>query len=238
MFEYQYAYLMGTGIMFIVWAFFFILRKDLRRPMIWSGLFYIAILTIGFFILLFISNDPAQTITPGYWTPHTLLDLGQKTGGYAIEDALFMFFAGGIAAALYEFFFKIKITARKVGNFKRRYALLIGVLGVIVFHQVFYLNAIYLLIVFNFFGALTILWQRKDLTRHSILGVVLFLCIYILMFLFFKQIYPNFLENIYNLQLTSGVIFFGIPLEEYLFSLTFGMFWAPIYEYEHRYRDK
>ena len=58
------------------------------------------------------------------------------------------------------------------------------------------------------------------------------------MFILFKQIFPNFLADIYNLQLTSNIILWGIPLEEYLYSLTFGMIWAPLYEYEHRYEDR
>lgn len=234
----MYEYLTGIGIMFIVWVLFFVARKDLRKPMVWSGLFYIIILTIGFFALSFVSRDPARAITPGYWQPYTLFNLGQKTGGYAIEDILFMFFAGGIATALYEFFFHKRISTRIVGDFKRRYALLFGIFGILIFHYFFYLNDIYLLIVFNFFGTLAILYQRRDLFLHSILGGILFLCTYILGFLLLMQLYPNLISDIYRLQLTSGVMLFGIPLEEYLYAITFGMLWAPIYEYEHRYKDK
>ena len=233
----MYQYLVGIAIMFVAWALLFFIRKDLRKPMVWSGGFYIIIITLGFFFYFFIPNDIARSITPGYWTPHTLFNLGQKTGGYAIEDVLFMFLAGGIATALYEFFFRKKITKRRVGHFKRKYAFLFGVLGTIIFHQLFYLNDIYLLVTFNFFGALAIIIQRKDLFFHSILGGLLFLCIYVFMFMVFKQIYPDFLNTMYQLQLTSGIVFWGIPFEEYLFALTFGMLWAPIYEYEHRYKD-
>ena len=223
--------------MFMVWTLFFLFRKDLRKPMLWSGGFYIVVMTLGFIFYFFIPKEIARSITPGYWTPHTIFDLGRITGGYAVEDVLFMFFAGGIATAIYEFFFKKKITMRRVSHFKRRYALLFGVFGATVCYKIFYLNDIYLLVAFNFFGALAILWQRKDLIAHSILGGVLFLGIYAFMFTIFKEIYPNFLADMYNLQLTSGIILWGIPFEEYLFALTFGMLWAPIYEYEHRYKD-
>ncbi len=234
----MYEYLAGIVIMFIVWTFFFIMRKDLRKVMVWSGIFYVIILTIGFFAHSLISNDPLRAITPGYWAPQTLFNLGQITGGYAIEDVLFMFFAGGIATALYEFFFHKKIVIRPVKKLKRKHALLFGILVTLILHQVFYFNDMYLLIYFNFFGALAILWQRRDLIIHSLVGGLFFLCVYILGFLLLIQIYPNLVQDIYRLHLTSGIILLGIPLEEYLYAITFGMLWAPIYEYEHRYKDK
>ena len=185
----MYIYLFGLGLMGIVWLFFFLARKDLRKPMIWSGNFYAVTLTASFFIWSFthgfLSPDPARSIIPGYWDPPTLFDLGKITGGCALEDIVFMFLAGGISSVLYEFFFDKKISTRKVRRFKKRYALLVGVLAAIIFHKLFYLNNIYLLIVFNFFGALTIHYHMKDLIPHSLLGGGLFFCLYISMFFVF-----------------------------------------------------
>lgn len=234
----MYEYLTAVLIMGIIWMFLFIIRRDLRRAMVWSGTFYFVILTVGFFAHSLISNDQFRAITPGYWTPHTLFNLGQITNGYAIEDVLFMFFAAGIATALYEFCFQKKISEHLNKKLKGGHALLFGILVTLILHKIFYLNDMYLLIYFNFFGTLAIIYTRRDLIIHSLIGGLLFLVVYILGYLLLLQIFPNFIHDIYRLNFTSGIILLGIPLEEYLYALTFGMLWAPIYEYEHRYKDK
>lgn len=234
----MYEYLTGVLIMSALWIFFFLVRKDLRKAMLWSGAFYTILLTVVFWVRWFIYHDPLRAITPGYWAPHTLFDLGKTTGGYAIEDLLFMFFAAGIATALYEFCLKEKISAHSDKNLKTGYVFLFGFAGMFVFHQLFYLNDMYLLIAFNFFGVMPLLWQRRDLIRHSLFGGIIFLFLYILGFSIWIHIYPNLINDIYQLNLTSGIIWLGIPLEEYLYALSFGMLWAPIYEYQHRFKDK
>lgn len=103
-------------------------------------------------------------------------------------------------------------------------------------HQLFYLNDMYLLITFNTFGAAALLWVRRDLVVHSLFGGFLFLAAYILGFLLMLQIFPTLIADIYKLNLTSGVMLLGIPFEEYLYAFTFGMLWAPLYEYEYRVR--
>src|SRR4030095_3474636 len=149
----MYQYLMGTGLMAIAWALLFVSRKDLRKAMIWSGLFYFAVLTAAFIIARLTTIDATRDITPGYWAPPTLFDLGRKTGGFAVEDALFMFFAGGIAAALYESVFRKKISANTSKKLKKGHALFIALVGAALFQLIFQLNAMYLIIVFNVIGA-------------------------------------------------------------------------------------
>lgn len=129
----EYEYLVAVCILALIWTPIFVLRRDLRKPMIWSGLFYLLILTVGFFAHSLITNDPLRSITPGYWAPKTLFDLGAKTGGYAIEDMLFMFFVGGIASALYEFFFSKRIVMRRSKAFQKGHALWAAIFGMLLF---------------------------------------------------------------------------------------------------------
>lgn len=225
------AYLVGTGIMGTVWLALFLLRKDLRKTMLWSGIFYISFLTIGFIGYRLVFDDPVRSITPGYWEPPTLFDLGQLTRGYGIEDALFMFFAGGTAASLFEVCFRKRLSEERIKSSVKRYALLIGVLAAGLFHMLVYLNDIYLLIAFNFVGALVVLWQRRDLALNIFWGGGLFVLAYALQFLLFNALYPDFIDNYYNLHATSGVMLLGIPLEEYLYAFSFGLLWAPLYKY-------
>jgi len=42
---------------------------------------------------------------------------------------------------------------------------------------------------------------------------------------------PGYIERVWNLDELSGVMPVGIPLEELLFGLAFGMYWSGIYEH-------
>ena len=53
------------------------------------------------------------TVIPGYWNPDTLFDLGRATGGLSIEDVFFMFFVGGIATSIYDYFYGKRIVLRR-----------------------------------------------------------------------------------------------------------------------------
>jgi hypothetical protein len=229
----MYEYLAGVILLGAIWSFLYGLRKDLRKVMLWSGIFYVLILTIGFFAHALLVNDTARSIIPGYWAPHTLFNLGEKTGGYSIEDILFMFFVGGIASSIYEVVFRKKLPNKKVKNLKNGHALFLAAVCTAIFSKLFYINDIYLLMAFNISGTFFVLLQRKDLVRHSFYGGILTLLVYIFAFLLMLLVFPDLIKDIYHLQLTSGVHYLGIPLEEYLYAFSFGLLWAPLYEYEH-----
>lgn len=235
-----YEFLWGNLILAFVFAIGFILRKDLRKPMVWSGIFYVAVLAIGFSIFkvgqIFFPIVPTRTIVPGYWEPKTLFNLGKFTGGFGIEDAIFMFFIGGIAANLYETFFKKRIKAVKKPHRHLR-AFLIAGFASSLFSIFTDYNLIYSLIIFGFAGAFVIWRERPDLITHSVKGGVAFLTVYVISFWVFNQFFPNFVVENYNFGSISGVLVFGIPLEEFFYSLSFGLMWAPIYEYEHGEKD-
>lgn len=233
----MYAYLLGTLGLGIVFTLLLLMRKDLRRVMVYGGAFY---LVYGFIIFLFIkllTFDPARAINPGYWTPPSLLGLNSKTGGYGIEDALFSFFAGGIAACLYVLLFRVRVSTKTNRKLKKGHALSLALLFSSVIYVFTPLNAIYFFIFLGFFGAAAIIWQRKDLFVHALAGGVIFMILYGLLFIIFNLLFPSFLGNYYHLERTSQIAFIGIPLEEYLYALTLGFMWAPIYEYEHRVKD-
>lgn len=230
-------YFVGCLILAAIWLFMLLLRRDLRKPMIWSGLFYVAVLSILFIPLLILSIGRPDyiSITPGYWHPNTIFDLNRFTGGYGIEDGLYIFLTGGIAAFVYDYFFKKKIRRKKI--YKRHFrAILIGALTAILVGLID-INFIYALIAFGLAGAISIWVERKDLIKNSIAGGSLYLLIYFLALSLFNFLFPYFLEQSYNLQNISGLLIAGIPLEELLFAFSFGMMWAPIYEYEHGFQD-
>lgn len=72
-------------------------------------------------------------------------------------------------------------------------------------------------------------WRRPKLKRQIIGGGISFTIIYTVVLIIVGQVYPNFYDH-WNLDDLSGLWFAGAPLEEYLFSFTFGALWAPLYE--------
>ena len=229
--SYEYAYIVGLSIMGAAFAGLYWYRADLRRAMVWSGLAYFAVLSIGFLMLKIFFPDisPERSIIPGYWNPNTLFDLGRRTGGYGIEDAIYMFFTGGIAVAIYEELFRKHLGNRKIKH-KPHTAFAIGALGAI-FTAAVHVNLIYAMITSGFVGAIIIWFQRPDLIKHSLLGGASYLFVYFLFFLLFLQLYPDYIHLYYGVANLSGYLFFGIPIEEFLFAFSFGLMWSPIYEY-------
>lgn len=224
-------YVVGIIILGLVWLAFYVYRRDLRRDMVWSGMYYFLILSVGFMLIKIIAPNlpPEKTIVPGYWDPDTLFDLGRITGGYAIEDALYMFFTGGIAAAVYETFFRKKLGHRHLKH-RPHYALVIGAVVGGLF-GLLAVNLIFALIAFGFASAVVIWIQRDDLFPHSLYGGISYLLVYSVCAVVFLQIYPDYIAGYYSVHNLSGVLIYGIPIEEFLFALAFGLSWSPIYEY-------
>lgn len=236
----MYEYLSGCAILFIIWLWAFIIRRDLRKPMIWSGVFYLIINTLLFIIFKFFfligTLRNSSTIVPGYWSPDTLFNLGRTTGGYALEDAIFMMLVGGIATFLYDYIHRKKIKIKKNRKHHVR-APIIGFFIAIVFALITQANIIYALMVFGIVGAASIWIERKDLIKNSLFGGFAFLIIYFLAFLLFNWIFPGFISQAYNLKNLSGILVLTVPLEELLYAISFGLIWSPIYEYAHGEKD-
>ncbi len=206
--------------------------------MIWSGAAFTAVMITMFVLFLVISSLTyiGSPIFPDYWEPYTLFDLGRITGGLSLDDVAFMFFSGGTAAFLYEITFRKKIRPAKKEKHHAK-ALIIAIVASLAFALIFKMNLIYPLIVFLISGAIAIIIERKDLAEHSFYGGVSFLAIYFAAFLLLNLLFPAFIEDVYHLENLSGILIAGIPFEELAYAFSFGMLWAPMYEYEHGARD-
>ena len=176
-------------------------------------------------------------INPGYWSPPSVWDLNRITGGLGIEDVLYMFFVGAIAAGLYEVILKFKISKKTDKNLKKGHALLVGLIAGATVFAFTPVNVVYFFIILQFSGALVIVLQRRDLVSHALVGGVFFMFLYGTLFMIFKFLFPSFLDSYYHLERTSQIWIIGIPLEELLYSFSLGLMWAPLYEYEYRTRD-
>ena len=230
----MYEYFIGTLFFGIFWAFLFAFRRDLRWPMIWTAAAYILfsgiLVSVWHIARQFVYLG--EPIVPSYWYPPTFFDLGRFTGFGGIEDLLWLFFIAGISTAIYEFLYRGTIIHKRGHRFFVL-ALIFSFASFFIFEYFFAVNLVYSICVAHLVGALVLWIQRRDLIKHSLFGASAFLIVYFFAFLLVLVVYPSFISDFYNLNTTSSILFLGIPLEEFLYAFSFGLFWGPLYEYVH-----
>ncbi|HLC53886.1 MAG TPA: lycopene cyclase domain-containing protein [Candidatus Nanoarchaeia archaeon] len=235
--EMMYEYFIGALIFGVPWLFLFIRRKDLRWPMLWTSIVYIAFsgVIVAVWSLLSKLIYLGEPIVPSYWYPPTFFNLGTLTGFAGIEDILWLFFIGGIATCIYEYLSNSRIVVRR--SYKiHGVAFAAAFVSFFIFHYFFPVNLIYGFIFSNICGALVLCIERRDLIRHALLGGVAFLIVYVMAFLFVLIVFPDMVNNFYNIENLSGIKILYIPIEEYLYAISFGLLWGPMYEYAHGWR--
>ncbi len=173
---------------------------------------------------------------PEYWNPPSLFDLAQRTG-FDIESLIFSFAIGGIAAILYEKIFganhqSIPIEERKSGrHWFHPYALISAPLILIALLIFTEWNPIYSSIIAMVAAGILSVYCRSDLAKKMLTGAFLFLIFYFLSFLMIDFLSPGYVEKVWNLGALSGILIFGVPLEELLFAAAVGFLWSGIYEH-------
>lgn len=217
-------------ILVAIWFFIYILNKKLRKEM----------LLVSIFTMPFGLTEPL--FVPEYWTPPSLFNLAIKTG-FDIESLIFSFTVGGIGAVLYELFFKVKhekMTKKERHKKRHRFHFLALFSPVIIFIPLAFtsLNVIYSAIIAMFIGGIATIICRPDLKSKALVGGILFLVLYLLIFVLFNLMYPKAVFLYWNLSALSGILFLDIPLEELLFAFSFGMLWSSVYEHVFWYKVK
>ena len=208
-------YLTWDLIFLSVWFLFYYTRKDLRKKMLLTS---IVATPLGLFEPLFV---------PSYWNPSTLFDLAAKTG-LDIESLIYAFTVTGIAAVLYDILLNKKLV--KVSK-KANKLVFIIILPLVFFGSGFIFdNFIYSTISSLFIGSLAIWIYRKDLFKHTILSGIIFLIFYTAILLLIDNlIFMGWVKNTWNIANLTGIVLFGIPMEELLFALMTGFFWYGLY---------
>jgi hypothetical protein len=104
---------------------------------------------------------------------------------------------------------------------------------VIVFLVLYFLpwNPIYPSIVAMAVGAIATMACRPDLKAKTWIGGLLFLVYYFAFFIALIATAPGYVERVWNLPTLTGILLLGVPLEELLFALTFGLYWSSVYEH-------
>ena len=224
--EPQFAWLFWSLILIAVWIviYVFLKSKESRKEMLlvslWTSL-------LGFTEPFFV---------PTYWNPPSLFDLAHRTG-FDIESFIFSFGIGGIAVVAYEYINRVSYEYMKTNerhSSRHRYHVLSILSAPLIFFVLFFatsLNPIYSAIIAMIIGGFAAWYCRPDLKKKMIVSAFVFLGIYFAYFVTIIALYPGYVEQVWNLEALSGLLFFGIPLEELLFAFSFGFIWSSIYEH-------
>lgn len=217
----MYEYLTWVAILGLAWIVLFLTYKLLRKKIVWSSLIA---LPFGLGELYFI---------PNYWEPQTLFNLGIKYH-VDIESFGLMFFLGGIAAFIYEGFFKVRISrVQKICHpVCKCYTPLITSLSVFIIVIKLFpkLNIIYTSVLACLAGGIIALIIYPKLQKHILFGGILFAMLYWISLVLVELFFPGWIANTWNMDALSGFIVLGVPVEEIFFGFSFGMLWSSLFE--------
>jgi len=219
----QYVWLAWSSAFLLPWAALYLAFPLHRRAMFRASLF-----TAPFGL-----TEPL--FVPAYWNPPSLFDLAARTG-FDLESLIFTFAIGGVAAVLYSV-----LTGRGVHPMaahekrhplhRHHYKALAS--PFIAFPILYFLpwNPIYAGIVALLIGAGATVACRPDLKTKTWVGGLLFLGYYLIFLLGLEWTAPGYIERTWNLAALSGVLVFGIPVEELAWAIAFGLYWSGVYEH-------
>ena len=222
--KYHYVWLIWSCAFLVPWIILYLFCNAQLRTQMWRASIYMA--PFGLTEPLFV---------PEYWNPPSLFELAQKTG-FDIESFIFSFAIGGIGATLYTSLMLKRIAPvdfeeRHLGWHQwHKWAL---ATPFVLFPTLYLMpwNAIYAGIAAMALGAFATVLCRPDLKANTLVGGILFFAMYTIFLLGLKWSAPGYIEQVWNFKALSGVIIYGLPLEELLFGFSFGLMWTGIYEH-------
>lgn len=221
--SYHYVWLVWSSAFLVSWLLLFFAFDQHRSQMLWTS---VLMAPFGLTEPLFV---------PEYWNPPSLFELAQRTG-FDIESIIFSFAIGGIGSVLYNIITRRRLEPLQPGDRHQargrwhRWAL---AAPFALFPLLYFLpwNVIYAVIAAMIAGAIAVAWCRPDLKPNTLAGGMLFLAIYTIFLLGLKWSAPGYIEQVWNLEALSGVLVYGLPIEELLFGFAFGLVWTGMYEH-------
>lgn len=221
----QYAWFLWSAGLLAIWFVVYAMlpTRAQRRQLV----------IVSFWTSLLGITEPI--FVPEYWNPPSLFGLAQSTG-FDIESFMFAFGVGGVSVLYDVFFPQVRHPmSRAVCHGARHrfhvFALWSGPATFVLLLLFSDLNPIYSVIAGLAVGSVASILCRPDLLKKMLFTGPVFFVVYFLYFLSLVLVFPSFVETVWNLQRLSGILFAGIPLEELVFALFFGFYWASIYEH-------
>lgn len=219
----QYLWLTWSAAFLVPWLILYAAFPAQRRVIRWAS----------FFTMPFGLTEPL--FVPEYWSPPSLFDLARGTG-FDIESLIFCFGIGGVGAALYNVLtgkrvVPVNLRERHEPLHRHHYKALAA--PFVIFPVLYFLpwNPIYPGIVAMFTGAVANVLCRPELKLKTWVGGGLFLVYYALFLFALEASAPGYIERVWNLDALWGLTIVGLPIEELLFAVGFGMYWSGVYEH-------
>ena len=221
--DYHYAWLIWSSAFLLPWLLLYARFPRHRTALWWASVF---MAPFGLTEPLFV---------PEYWNPPSLFELARRTG-FDIESIIFSFAIGGVAAVLYNIITRKRLEPLPPSgayHSRRRWHGWAVATPFMLFPLLYPLpwNVIYAGIVSMVAGAIAAVFCRPDLKANALTGGFLFLAIYTVFLLALKWSAPGYIEQVWNLKALSGVLVYGLPVEELLFGFSFGLMWSGMYEH-------
>jgi hypothetical protein len=221
--RYHYVWLAWSDAFLLLWVGIYLANPGHRKVM-WRTSLATALLGL---------TEPIYV--PRYWNPPSLFELAQRTG-FDIESLIFAFAIGGIGSALYDTLTRrdlAPVSAAERHSSRHRVHRLALLAPYFLFVPLYFLpwNPIYPSLLCLLVGTIASVICRPDLRRKTLIGGLLFLGLYTAFMLGLRWFSPGYIERVWNLRALSGMLIAGIPLEELLFGLAFGMYWTGVYEH-------
>jgi len=170
-----------------------------------------------------------------YWRPETFSGLQ-----FGVEDLIFSFTLGGISSVLYEELAG-RVLVKRHFHPNRWAAFVFPVIviaTVLVATKYLQVNSIYASYAAFALVALIMLRLRPDLIREAILSAIFLTIITSAGYIIWLQFYPEVFNRWWFLSNLSGILVFGIPLEEISWYSAWGMVAGPLYEFGTGFGDR
>lgn len=226
MLDNMYAWLIWSLILLAIWIVVYLSLKtrEAKKEM----------LVVSLWTSLFGATEPI--FVPEYWSPPSLFNLAERTG-FDIESFIFCFAVGGLAVIIYEWLFGAKhepVPLMEKQHPRHRVHLAVFLSAPLIFFVLFAftdLNPIYSVFITLMATGLLTWYCRPDLKKRMFVGAAIFLVLYFFYFLTLIAMFPGYVEQVWNLAAISGILIFGVPLEELMFAFSFGFLWSSVYEH-------
>lgn len=215
MLEDQYVWLFWAGTLSFFWLGLFITLPAHRGIMLVASL-------VG--SLLGVSQP---YFVPAYWAPPSVMDLALTTG-FDLESLLFCFAVSGLSVGLLNQAWQGQITLPTTEPARRktinRLYLPLLALPFVFFplaYPVWPCSPIYLAISTLFIGGLAAQLCFPETWRKNLRTLAWFVTIYAVPLLLMQWLAPGYTERVWQLHTLTGVFIAGIPVEEFLFAISF-----------------
>jgi hypothetical protein len=222
----EYTYLFLTLPFLVVWLILYLLRKPTRREQL--SFSYVGAI-IGPLSEIIYFKD--------YWLPKSVLFISVGEFPLMVEDVLFGFAIGGIAAVIFEVIFRTRL--RKLSHHSKHviksWAIVLVFVITLMLLLTIGLNSIYASAIAFIVASVPIIFYRHDLLLNAVgSGVGVMLVMFVSYYILF-----NLVSNTEFLMKEQWLIhgtsldlrFAGIPLTEIAWGFTWGFLAGPLYEF-------